>query len=167
MLLSCNGICIDNDNAQMILFRHLEPMVHITYWIVNSNHSAESSFSVLANITCHAEVTDGKPKYRIWYDHRPFINHNPARMHYEENKTGFYYSSTWSELIELSDDGLVLCEVEDRRGWHTEVQNVILFPALTSNPDEAHNSTSNMESTGMFNGAISGYILHIILNTRH
>ena len=46
---------------------------------------------------------------------------------------GYYYTSTWSELIVLRDTGVVTCEVQDKRGLYTAVQTITLLTNEASN----------------------------------
>ena len=123
-------IFVSNEKYNVLIFSTFsEPVISL---VVNPNSISVSSSPALVNISCHAKVTDGKPKYRIMMDHDPIMS--IIQTPYFERDMGYYYKSTWSEIIYVHGTGLVTCKVEDKRGTYTAEQNITLLPIEASNP---------------------------------
>ena len=74
-------------------------------------------------------------------------------MHSEMNKTyfkandmGYFYTSTWSQLIILRDTGLVTCVVQDKRGLYTAELNITLLHNESSNRGMRHTKEGHMSN---------------------
>ena len=106
-------------NSYITLFFFSEPEISLTYVILDTHIAQYSGSSVVVNITCHTNFTDGIPKCRILHDGIATVfNMGPKPFHHEQDM-GFYYRSTWSELFFLRDIGMVTCEVQDKHGSYT------------------------------------------------
>ena len=113
---------------------------------VNPHIISESRIPAHVNVTCHTEVSDGKPEYRILYNHGKIRRRSPEKS-YDEEYMGYHYTSTWTEVISVVDAGLVTCEVEDQRGLYIAERNIVFIDEATYANQEL-STVGRVEFTG-------------------